>query len=106
MKTMEPVQPGEFVLKICRDARDCPDPRQRKVKYINRLTPVFNTDKATEKGIVRVARSVLAPFFTLTPEEDDGATQAPQAESDGTACTVGNPCSDGNGVMRRLTLTP
>ncbi|KAL3952326.1 THUMP domain-containing protein [Purpureocillium lilacinum] len=87
MKTMEPVQPGEFVLKICRDARDCPDPRQRKVKYINRLTPVFNTDKATEKGIVRVARSVLAPFFTLTPEEGDGATQAPQAESDGTACT-------------------
>ncbi|UNI17351.1 hypothetical protein JDV02_003698 [Purpureocillium takamizusanense] len=87
MKTMAPIKPGEFVLKICRDARDCPDPRQRKVKYINRLTPVFNTDKATEKGIIRVARSVLSPFFTLIPEEGVEAAEAPQAVSNGQACT-------------------
>ncbi|KAJ6440880.1 THUMP domain-containing protein [Purpureocillium lavendulum] len=86
MKTMAPVKPGEFVLKICRDARDCPDPRQRKVKYINRLTPVFNTEKATEKGIVKVARSVLAPFFTLAAEEE-GVEDTRRHESDGAACT-------------------
>ncbi|OAA81876.1 THUMP domain containing protein [Akanthomyces lecanii RCEF 1005] len=74
MKTIKPVEPYALVRKMCEDAQKCPDPRERKCKYINRLTPVFNTDKATEKGIERVARQVLAPYFELTSESDDNVT--------------------------------
>lgn len=90
IKTMRPVRPGDFVRNVCQDARDCPDPRQRKCKYINRLTPVFDTDKATEKGILRVARSVLAPFFTLAEGADEAASKAAAAGGDepGPAYTV------------------
>lgn len=74
MKTKRPVEPYALVRKMCEDAQKCPDPRDRKCKYINRLTPVFNTDKATEKGIERVARQVLAPHFELISESDDSVT--------------------------------
>lgn len=72
MKTMKPVNPYQLVLRICRDAQECPSPRDRKCKYINRLTPVMDTDKATEKGIQRVARQVLPSFFSLNEEEKEG----------------------------------
>lgn len=98
MKTVKPVEPDALVRKICEDAKRCPDPRERKCKYINRLTPVFNTDKATEKGIERVARQVLAPFFDLVPatqsDVSDAARNETSAEkittkSSGEAFTVG-----------------
>ncbi|KJZ72381.1 hypothetical protein HIM_08184 [Hirsutella minnesotensis 3608] len=84
LKTKKPVKPDEMVRRICEDARDCPDPRQRKCKYIDRLTPVFDTDKATDKGIVRVARRVLAPWFSLRPEteDQDGAREAVEPRDD------------------------
>lgn len=68
MKTMKPVEPTQLVRQICEDARECPDPRQRKCRYINRLTPVTDTGKATEKGIKRVARKVLTSWFSLNEE--------------------------------------
>ncbi|EHK43680.1 hypothetical protein TRIATDRAFT_300156 [Trichoderma atroviride IMI 206040] len=71
MKTMKPVDPYQLVLRICRDAQECPSPKDRKCKYINRLTPVMDTDKATEKGIQRVARKVLSSFFSLNDEEKE-----------------------------------
>lgn len=71
MKTMKPVDPHRLVLRMCRDAQQCPGPRDRKCRYINRLTPVMDTDKATEKGIRRVARRVLAAFFSLNADDDD-----------------------------------
>ncbi|PHH58552.1 hypothetical protein CDD81_5381 [Ophiocordyceps australis] len=73
VKTLAPVQPQELVVKMCEDARDCGDPRRRKVKYINRLTPVVDMDKATPRGVERVARRVLAPHFGLA---DGGGKQA------------------------------
>lgn len=90
MKTIKPVDPEALARKICEDARDCPDPMQRKTKYINRLTPVIDTNKATESGIERVARTVLAPWFNLKSE---GAVDGDQGvEGDATdgvpACTV------------------
>ncbi|KAM4057980.1 THUMP domain-containing protein [Hirsutella rhossiliensis] len=89
MKTRKPVQPEDLARKICEDARDCPDPRQRKCRYINRLTPVFDTDKATENGIVRLARKVLAPSFSLKGESeaDAGATGEPRDADSSPACT-------------------
>ncbi|KAG5953376.1 hypothetical protein E4U53_005791 [Claviceps sorghi] len=71
MKTMEPIEPGALVRKMCEDARACSDPRNRKCKYINRLTPVFDTEKATENGINKVARTVLSSTFRLK----DGSTK-------------------------------
>ncbi|PHH66855.1 hypothetical protein CDD82_1518 [Ophiocordyceps australis] len=73
IKTLAPVNAGELVVKMCEDARDCGDARRRKVKYINRLTPVVDTNKATERGMERVARTVLAPHFGLA---DGGGKQA------------------------------
>ncbi|KKO98943.1 hypothetical protein THAR02_08957 [Trichoderma harzianum] len=69
MKTMRPVDPCQLVLEICRDARGCESAKDRKCKYINRLTPVVDTEKASEKGVQRVARKVLASFFNLNEEE-------------------------------------
>ncbi|KAM5352120.1 hypothetical protein ACJ41O_004843 [Fusarium nematophilum] len=92
MKTMIPVEPLQLVTRICQDAKDCPDPRQRKVKYINRLTPVFDTDRATDKGIDRVARTVLAPYFELKSESGNDVTEkaaASQDEGDGAASCTG-----------------
>lgn len=81
MKTMKPVEPDVLVRKMCEDAEKCPDPRERKCKYINRMTPVFNTEKATDKGIERVARQVLADHFELVPDADGAATETPSKDT-------------------------
>ena len=83
IKTMKPVEPVEFVRKICQDARDCTDIMKRKTRYVNRLTPVSNMDKSSENGIVKVARSVMAPYFHLVEEEgaDESSKGAAVEES-------------------------
>lgn len=94
MKLQKPAEPLEMITRICQDAKDCPDPRLRKVKYINRLTPIFDTDRATDKGIERVARTVMAPFFELKSESgEDAAEKAAASQGDGegpASCTVRN----------------
>ncbi|KAI8171922.1 tRNA acetyltransferase TAN1, partial [Colletotrichum sp. SAR 10_75] len=69
MKTRDPIEPVELCRRICRDAGACPDLKERKTKYINRLTPVSALDKASENGVVRTARKALAPWFSLTASE-------------------------------------
>lgn len=86
MKTTRPVDPYQLVRAICRDAQQCPSPKDRKCKYIDRLTPVVDTEKASEKGVLRVARKVLASYFSLTDEEKeegDGEVQKPVEGSNG-----------------------
>lgn len=88
MKTMRPVDPCQLVLEICRDARGCESAKERKCKYINRLTPVVDTEKASERGVQRVARKVLASFFSLNEEEkgkdeDEEEEKKPEEASDG-----------------------
>ncbi|PHH79412.1 hypothetical protein CDD80_4865 [Ophiocordyceps camponoti-rufipedis] len=78
MKLSKPIDPASMVSRMCEDARDCPEPRLRKCRYINRLTPVTDIDRATEKGIVRVGRKVLAPFFAL---QGDAEAQVPENDS-------------------------
>lgn len=96
MKTVKPVEPLKLVTKACQDAKDCPDPMQRKTKYINRLTPIFDTDKATDKGIERVARTVMESHFELKSESGEDASAEPAtSEQDGegsAACTVSKQC--------------
>lgn len=81
VKTMRPVEPKELVSKICQDARECAGPMERKLKYINRLTPVTNTEKATENGILKVARSVMAPHFRLRAESTEGTAESAASEN-------------------------
>ncbi|KAM0551960.1 hypothetical protein ACHAPJ_008068 [Fusarium lateritium] len=84
MKTVNPIEPLKLVTKASQDAKDCPDPKQRKTKYINRLTPIFDTDKATDKGIERVARSVLGSHFELKSESGgDGAAEPTPSKEEG-----------------------
>ncbi|KAF5677245.1 dihydropteroate synthase [Fusarium heterosporum] len=86
MKTVKPIEPLTFVTKVCQDAKDCPDPMQRKTKYINRLTPIFDTDKATDKGIERVARTVMGQHFELKSESGEDAVTKEEGEGP-TPCT-------------------
>ncbi|QUC18809.1 uncharacterized protein UV8b_03050 [Ustilaginoidea virens] len=80
MKTTSPVDAAALVRRMCQDARDCLDPRQRKCKYINRLTPVSDTDKATENGITKVARTVLSPWFDLSDGRTEESTHGAEAQ--------------------------
>ncbi|KAK2003080.1 THUMP domain-containing protein [Colletotrichum falcatum] len=68
MKTRDPVDPVELCRRICQDASLCTDLKERKTRYINRLTPVMFVDKASENGVARVARKTLAAHFELTTE--------------------------------------
>ncbi|KOS17630.1 Uncharacterized protein ESCO_002586 [Escovopsis weberi] len=82
MKTMKPVDPVRLVREICQDAKECPSPLQRKCRYINRLTPVVDTDKATDNGIKKVAHRVLEPFFNLRAEVAADEKEAAAAAED------------------------
>ncbi|KAK0713831.1 hypothetical protein B0T26DRAFT_718592 [Lasiosphaeria miniovina] len=73
-KTRAPIEPVEFVRRICVDAKACADPRQLRCRYVNRLTPSTVMGKATEQGIVELAKKALAPFFDL------GGKRATRAE--------------------------
>ncbi|KAK3375981.1 hypothetical protein B0T24DRAFT_698844, partial [Lasiosphaeria ovina] len=73
-KTRAPIEPAEFVRRICVDAKACADPRQLRCRYVNRLTPSTVMGKATEQGIIEVAKEALAPFFDL------GGKRATRAE--------------------------
>ncbi|OHF04362.1 THUMP domain-containing protein [Colletotrichum orchidophilum] len=75
MKTRDPIDPVELCRRICLDARSCADLKERKTKYINRLTPVTFVDKASENGVARVAGKALAAHFDLT-EETSRATES------------------------------
>lgn len=72
VKTLKPVEPKEMVQRICLDARDSTDVMKRKTKYINRLTPVSSMNKSTEKGLIKVARAVMAPYFRLREADTSG----------------------------------
>ena len=91
MKTTTPVEPDKLVLRMCKDARDCEDIMKRKTKYVNRLTPVLDTERATEKGIEKLTRSTLARVLGLRREESDENAEEVAEEGhgqDGGAHTV------------------
>jgi tRNA acetyltransferase TAN1 len=83
-KTTKPVVPTELVTKICEDALACGDVMKRRTKYINRLTPVSGMEKATENGLIRVARAVMAPYFDLVDEEVPTEVEENSTAAEGT----------------------
>lgn len=89
MKTRSPVEPVEFVNRICDDAEKCTDMTERKLRHINRLTPVVLIGKSLDSGIEKVAREVLKSTFALNPENASEPTTEAEEEADGAAHSVG-----------------
>lgn len=64
-------------------------PLTRSFRYLNRLTPIAASGRATEKGVREVAHNVLSPWFKLAPgsaatldaEESTAADTAPAKEA-------------------------
>lgn len=67
VKTQSPVDPVAFVRRICEDAKRCGElPGLMRCRYVNRLTPVSVMGKATEGGLVEVAKEALGAWFDLS----------------------------------------
>ncbi|KAK0611161.1 hypothetical protein B0T14DRAFT_571081 [Immersiella caudata] len=69
VRTRAPIEPLEFVRRICADAK-AREPGQLKCRYVNRLTPVTVIGKASEAGLLEVARKALSPIFKLNPSTE------------------------------------
>ena len=67
-KTRKPVEPVEFVHRICHDAVQG---ATKKHRWVKRLTPMTIMGKATVEGLERVAQTVLQPVF----HADDGLSR-------------------------------
>lgn len=83
VKTMAPVDPVAFVRQVCIDARACGSPTERKLKYVNRMTPVTDMDRATESGILKVARAVIGKKLKLKETDDEAEEVKDKDEAKG-----------------------
>ena len=75
MKTRAPVEPVPFVDRICDEVLECKDMVDRKLRHINRLTPVVTIGKALDKGIEKVGREVLDGRLELKAEDGEGGEE-------------------------------
>ncbi|KAK0714314.1 hypothetical protein B0T21DRAFT_387038 [Apiosordaria backusii] len=80
VKTKPPIDPVAFVRRIVEDAKFASETGQMKCRYVNRLTPVSVTGKATEQGLEAVAREALAPFFDLSGKKAGLETSKTETE--------------------------
>ena len=73
VRTRSPVEPVPFVKRICQDAKS--GEQRTRSRYVNRLVPMTAVGKATEQGLVELARKVLGEEFDLSGKRtDDDAT--------------------------------
>lgn len=78
MKTRAPVEPVPFVDRICDEVLASEGAVERKLRHINRLTPVVVIGKALDNGVEKVAREVLGGCLEL--KADDGEAVGERAE--------------------------
>ncbi|KAK4452057.1 hypothetical protein QBC34DRAFT_377554 [Podospora aff. communis PSN243] len=102
VRTKAPIEPLEFARRICADAK-AREPGQLKCRYVNRLTPVTVIGKASEAGLLDVARKALSPIFKLIPptettapketekEKSESSPNEEQAKSEGKAVATEEP---------------
>lgn len=64
-KTVAPVEPVSLVKKICEDAMS--EPLRKRTRFVKRLSPMTLMARATEEGLGKVTREVLAPRFHQEP---------------------------------------
>ncbi|KAI3319942.1 hypothetical protein HD806DRAFT_508421 [Xylariaceae sp. AK1471] len=75
MRTRAPVDPLLLVREICKDAAAVTARSQWRSRFINKLTPVSFTAKATEKGLEELVEKILPDHFQLAAGET-GATDS------------------------------
>ena len=75
MKTRAPVEPVPFVDRICDEALACEGAVERKLRHINRLTPVVVIGKVLDNGVEKVAREVLGGFLELKAENGEAVEE-------------------------------
>ncbi|KAL8289853.1 hypothetical protein RB597_001471 [Gaeumannomyces tritici] len=75
VKTREPIEPVEFAHRICVDAKAAADPKARRSRYLNRLTPITLVGRASDKGMQEVCEGVLPQWFTMKRAKDEGEQQ-------------------------------
>jgi len=63
-KTRDPIDPADFVHRICEEVVS--KPGIRRLKYVNRLTPMTLMGRATESGLAEVGNAVLSKYFQLS----------------------------------------
>ncbi|KAK8084531.1 hypothetical protein PG997_005802 [Apiospora hydei] len=89
VKTKQPVEPRQFARKVCEDAMLVSDRKQRRSRFINRITPITLMGSATKVGIEETARTVLAPEFDLIPAgEEAGSLEEKDAKGPSYAIRV------------------
>lgn len=79
-RTKAPIEPVEFVRRICTDAK-AREPGLFKCRYVNRFTPVTVIGKASETGLLDVARKALAPYFKLKPPAETQTATKEEGEN-------------------------
>ncbi|KLU84576.1 hypothetical protein MAPG_03616 [Magnaporthiopsis poae ATCC 64411] len=75
VKTREPIEPVEFAHHICVDAKTAADPKSRRSRYLNRLTPITLVGRASDKGVEEVCEKVLPQWFVMKRAKDEGEQQ-------------------------------
>ncbi|KAL8375764.1 hypothetical protein RB595_007065 [Gaeumannomyces hyphopodioides] len=75
VKTREPIEPVEFAHRICVDAKAAADPKVRRSRYLNRLTPITLVGRASDKGVQEVCEKVLPQWFAMKRTKDEGEQQ-------------------------------
>ncbi|KAK8069229.1 hypothetical protein PG994_005845 [Apiospora phragmitis] len=89
VKTKQPVEPRQFARKVCEDAMLVSDRKQRRSRFLNRITPITLMGSATKVGIEETARTVLAPEFDLIPVgEEAGSLEEKDAKGPSYAIRV------------------
>ncbi|KAI1809476.1 hypothetical protein GGS20DRAFT_596324 [Poronia punctata] len=84
MRTRAPVDPLLLVREICKDASAASDRSQWRSRFINKLTPISYTAKATEKGLEELAERILPEHFQLERREE---TEGMAGNDDNRACS-------------------
>ena len=66
-KTKPPINPVDFVHRICDEIVSTPG--IRRMRFVNRLSPVSLVAKATEKGLEELGKTVLRQHFRLASSD-------------------------------------
>lgn len=77
-KIRPPIDPVDFVHRICMEIVSTPN--IRRMRYINRLTPMSLMGKATEKGLEEVGRVVLGQHFNLREDQEKAVEDRDRGE--------------------------
>ncbi|PVH89009.1 hypothetical protein DL98DRAFT_508842 [Cadophora sp. DSE1049] len=79
-KTGLSIEPVHFVHRICKEAVE--KPGVRRMKYVNRLTPMTLMAKATEKGLQDLGSTVLQKHFHMSADATEEPTSGEERASE------------------------